>query len=106
MEKLKELAAMTALNKMLADGHFSICTVDSVAAMLNVRPAGDSYNILRTVHCVDYAKMPAELREAIPSLIKECLGIDPFYQFKTMERQVIEVSPVKCGFMRLIGGDK
>lgn len=106
MDKLKNLAAMTALNKMLADGHFSICTVDRVAAMLNIRPAGEAYNILNTVHCVDYAKMPTELREAIPDLIKECLGIDPVYQFKTMERPVIEVSPVKRGFMRLIGGEK
>jgi hypothetical protein len=105
MDNLKNLAATTALNAMLADRHFSICTIDSVASMLNVKPASDAYNILRAVHCIDYAKMPAELRQAIPGLIKECLGVAPVYEFKTMEQEVIEVGPVKRGFLRLMGGN-
>jgi hypothetical protein len=103
MDNLKNLAATTALNSMLADRHFSICTVDRVAKLLNLNPACDAYNILSSVHCIDYAKMPAELRQAIPSLIKECLGVAPVYEFKTMEREVIEVNPVKRGFLRAIG---
>lgn len=103
MDELKNMAAMTALNQMLAGAHFSICTVDSVAAMLNVRPASEAYSILRTVHCIDYAKMPKELRQAIPDLIKQCLGVDPAYEFKTMEREVIEINPAKRSFLRVLG---
>jgi hypothetical protein len=103
MEDLKKMAATTALNTMLADRHFSICTVDAVARMLNVIPAGDAYNILRTVHRIDYDKMPAALREKIPELIQSCLGVAPVYQFKTMDQQVIEVTP-RRGLLRMLGG--
>lgn len=104
MEDLKKMAALTALNNMMAGGHFSICTVDSVAKMLNVQCRCEAYSILTTVHCLDFAKMPAELRNAIPGLIQECLGVAPVYQFKTMDKQVIEVAPPKRGVLRLFGG--
>lgn len=29
--------------------------------------------MLHTLHCVDYDKMPPELREKIPHLVNECL---------------------------------
>jgi hypothetical protein len=103
MDNLKNLAATTALNSMLVGKHFSICAIDSVAKMLNVNPASDAYNVLHTVHCIDFEKMPAELRQAIPGLIKECLGVAPVYEFKTMDREAIEVSPVKRGFLRVLG---
>lgn len=107
MEDLKKMAALTALNNMLASSHFSICTIDAVAKMLNVQCRNDAYAILSTLHCIDFAKMPDELRAKVPDLIQECPGVAPAYQFKTMDRQVIEVTPGQKrsgGLLRLLGG--
>lgn len=103
MEDLKKLAAMTALNKLMRDGHFSICTLDSVAKMMNVVTGGESYAILRSIHCVDYADMPQELREAIPQLISDVLG-DPAFQFGVQPggKPVQDPAPRK-GFLNIIG---
>lgn len=81
-EKLKQLSAITALNDMMQRGHMNICTIESVAKMLGIDPKGRAHDILRPLHCVDFAKMPVELRGEIPGLIKECLGVEPIYQFE------------------------
>lgn len=105
MDDLKQLAAMTALNEMLAGNHFSICTIDNVGKLLGVNPKGEAYDTLSTLHCIDYSKMPAKLRDAIPDLIRQCLGVEAIYRFTTLQQQVIDVTPERKrgGFMRLIG---
>lgn len=109
MEDLKKLAAMTALNNMLQQGHFSICAVDDAAKLLGMRNGRcDAYNTLHALHCIDYAKMPKELRDAIPGLIQQVLGVEPVYQFKTMAKRVLDVNPPadkgsSGGFLKLIG---
>lgn len=109
-ENLKQLSALTALNSMMAKGHFSICTIDSVGELLGINPRGcDAYKILHPLHCIDWAKMPQELRDAVPGLIQECLGIAPAFQFKTLEPTLIDVSPKaetppRRSFLRLLGG--
>lgn len=107
-EDLKELSALTALNNMMQGGHFNICCVDSVGKLLGVKPDDhESYAILRPLHCVDFAKMPQPLRDAIPSLVQDCLGVSPTYQFKSIKPgDVIEVSvPQQRGaLLRLFGG--
>lgn len=95
MQNLKELAAMTALNEQLRKDHWSICCIDRAAQLLNVNARGEAYDILHALHCIDYDKMPSELRASIPDLVKQCLGIDPVYQFHTMQREVIDVSPAR-----------
>lgn len=108
MDDLKQLAAMTALNEMLAGSHFSICTIDRVATLLAVNPKGEAYDTLHTLHCIHYDKMPARLRDAIPELIRQCLGVEAIYRFTTLQREVIEVAPERKrgGFMRLLGGGR
>lgn len=102
MNKLKELAAITALNHMMKGGHFSICTVDSVAEMLGVNCRGmEAYAILRTVHCIDFGKMPPELREAVPQLIRQCLNRGPEFQFASLQKEVITAN--SGWIQRLIG---
>lgn len=105
MDDLKQLAAMTALNEMLAGSHFSICTIDKVGKLLGVNPKGEAYDTLHTLHCIDYSKMPARLRDAIPELIRQCLGVEAIYRFTTLQREVVEVAPERRrgGLMRLIG---
>jgi hypothetical protein len=104
MSDLKQLSALTALNNMMGKGHFNICCVDSVGDLLGINPRGThAYKILLPLHCVDWAKMPAELRDAIPGLIQECLGIAPVFQFQNLERVVIDIQPRRSGFMQLLG---
>lgn len=93
MNELKKLAALTALNNLLAERSFNICALDRVASMLNIQPGGDSYKLLTTLHCINYDKMPKELRDAIPGLIEEILGVAPVFQFATLTPSVIEMQP-------------
>lgn len=102
MNDLKQLAALTALNEMMSKHYFDICTIDSIATMLEINPRGEAYQVLRTLHCVHWNKMPQELRDAVPDLIKQCLGVAPVYRFKTMEQEVIDVTPARK-LLRLFG---
>ena len=68
---LKELAAVAALNAMMAKGWMDICTIRSVAEMLGRDPRGDAFGILRSLHCIHFDKMPPALREEIPRLIEQ-----------------------------------
>lgn len=80
-ENLKHLSVTTALNDMMKKGHFDICCIRSCAKLLNVDPRGEALAILEPLHCINFGDMPSELREAIPGLIKDCLGVEPVYEF-------------------------
>lgn len=73
MSELKVMAAEAALKKMVQGSHFSICTLDTIIKMMEVNPDRDAYNILHTLHCVDYNLMPPELLQALPDLIATIL---------------------------------
>lgn len=106
MNDLREMAALTALNNMMDKGYMDICCVDSVGALMGIKPsAHESYTLLRPLHCVQFDKMPAALREAIPSLVQDCLGVSPTYRFKSARPQVIEVSEPapRKGILRRLG---
>lgn len=110
MPDLKELAALTALNNMMQKGHFDICCVRNVGELLGVDPKGHpSFAILQTLHCVDYAKMPPPLREAIPSLVQDCLGVSPTFQFTSVKPgQIVDLTPKqeRVPLLRLFGGKR
>lgn len=107
---LKELAALTALNNMMQKGHFDICCVRNVGELLGVDPKEHpSFAILQTLHCVDYAKMPPPLREAIPSLVQDCLGVSPTFQFTSVKPgQIVDLTPKqeRGPLLRLFGGKR
>jgi hypothetical protein len=94
-DKLKQMAAIAALNKMMKQGHFSICTIDSVGKALGVSVQCESYSILSTLHCVDFLDMPPELRSAIPELINKCISGGLIYQFSSVQSKTIDVSPAE-----------
>ncbi len=71
---VKALAALTALNEMFAGSHFSICTIDTVAKMLGVQPEQEAHDTLRALHCINWNKMPRQLRDQVPALIQQALG--------------------------------
>jgi hypothetical protein len=105
MSDLKQTIAMTALNNMLKKGHFDICTIQSVAELLNVHPKVEEYRMLHALHCIDYNNMPTEIREALPELIRRCLSIDTIYEFYSMEREKVYVSRSPFGkIIKMIGG--
>lgn len=78
---LKKQAAVVAINNMLASGHFSICVVRDVAEILEGDIKCEEYTILRTLHCVDYDKMPPDVKKAIPQLIMACMKRPDVFQF-------------------------
>lgn len=99
---LKMLAALTSLNDMMAKGYLNICTINTIAEMLGINPKGDAHRTLHPLHCVNFEKMPAQLRQAIPGLIRECLSIEPTYQFpspvaKAEPEPVATAQPEKRG---------
>ena len=103
---LKDLSALTALNNMMTNGWFDICTINSVAEMMGINPKCEAYRILYPLHCVHFDKMPDELKRAIPGLIQQCLGVAPIFQFKTLASNVIDVTeqkPEKRGLLQLFG---
>lgn len=74
--------AITTINKLLKKSYFSICDIDRVAQMLRINPRNSSaYDILSALHCVDYADMTPNVRNAIPTLITECLSQSEVFQF-------------------------
>lgn len=116
---LKELAAVTALNAMMAKGWFSICTIDNVGQMLGRNPRGEAYDILHSLHCIHFDKMPPALREEIPRLIEQCLNCAPTHRFSTVQQhRVIDITPPAApaeepsedaprrGLMRLLWGGR
>jgi len=77
MDNLQAIACNCALQKMLKDTHFSICTIDHINAVTKAIPDGDAYRILAMLHCVRYQDMPSELLRGLPVLIKRALGGEP-----------------------------
>jgi hypothetical protein len=77
MEETKRLVAVTALNAMLRKGYFDICVIRCVAEMLDIEAEGDAYRTLAPLHCIHYEDMSAEVKDALPSLIKTLLGVEP-----------------------------
>ena len=76
--ELKLMAAQAALHKMLAGSSFSICTMDRIIEMMGIKPNRDAYEILHTLHCVNYNQMPAKLLEQLPDLICAVLSSPAF----------------------------
>lgn len=82
MNDLQRMAAEAALRKMAEQGYFSICTIDKIRESLGLGKVGsDAYQTLNLLHCVDYGKMPDELRAALPGLVAEVLQ-EPAIEFR------------------------
>lgn len=69
VDRIKAVAATTAVRKMLDDSYFSICAVKKVINLLDIDADREAVEILETIHCVDYNKMPTELILALPELL-------------------------------------
>lgn len=69
LDQAKRLTIELALKKLLNSKSFSICTIDKIADLMDCRATGPAYDILSTLHCIDYGDMPAELQRQLPDLI-------------------------------------
>ncbi len=65
---------VTAAVKDLFDkNYFSICNLDNIIKLVGARAGGEAYQLLKTLHCIDYSKMQQGLRDRLPLLVNECL---------------------------------
>lgn len=75
MSHLQVAIARTSLEKMLKSNSFEITCLWHIGEMLGINPRQTyAYKMLQPLHCVPYADMPPEVREAIPQLIRDCFG--------------------------------
>lgn len=73
MEQTKKLVVTAALGKLFDESYFCICTLNNVMDLIGSRRDGESYKLLRALHCIHYSKMDQDLRDRIPMLVNECL---------------------------------
>ncbi len=71
--ELKQMVVLTAMERLFDEKHFSICAVRNIAKVIGAPACGPAWDMLEALHCIQYATMPAELRESIPHLVNECL---------------------------------
>ena len=77
MDDIEIMAAKAAIKKMMRDGYVSICTIDKILEMSGGVPDSKDYNILRTLHCVNFSDMEPELRRGLPVLVARVLESAP-----------------------------
>lgn len=71
--EVKQLVVLTATKKLFTKSFFDISKLHDIAELIDAPTKGGAWDMLRPLHCVDYADMPPILREAIPHLVNECL---------------------------------
>lgn len=89
MTSLQIEVARTAIDEMFRGGHFSICVIDNILKLTGGVPRGQDYDTLRLLHCVDFKRMPPNVRIELPRLIQ----------------RVIESSPITCEIFQVISID-
>lgn len=99
--QLAYLSVLTSLNKMMAGGHFSICTLDEAVKTLGAMPDGAAMRILRPLHCVNWIDMDPELRAAVPKLIERCINV-PAHQFALTEVSAADRAVVTKASIRFL----
>jgi len=90
------LAASAGVLRMFREKHFSICTLDAVAAAIGRKEhlAGRDYEALRAVHCMDWADMGPDLARQVREVCCRMLGI-PDTQPVVTEPHVPQPMPAK-----------
>lgn len=80
MKTLSHLEAQVigaTLRNMFQNSSFSICAVDNCLKIAGITPTAPEYKMLRALHCVPFADMPADLRDEVPTMVGACfIGVD------------------------------
>lgn len=71
----RQMAMRVAAQTLFSGSRFDICAVRDLMDLAGVGRYHEceAFKILHALHCVDYARMPDELRVRIPHLVNECL---------------------------------
>jgi len=67
-DKIKGQASLSALKSMFSSKSFSVCDIDTMSKLNEVKISSEHYNLFRTLHCVDFVDMTEETREYIFAL--------------------------------------
>ena len=63
-----------ALNNLFTESSFSICTLRDIGKLVGVNPEQHpNYQLLRALHCVNYADMSPEILQELQQRVAECL---------------------------------
>lgn len=74
MTTFEQATITVALRELFEGCHFSICSVDRLGELIGTNPKKHpGYRWLQALHCVDYAKMPREVRDELPQRVMEVL---------------------------------
>lgn len=84
LDAIQVMAVKAAVNKMMRDGYISICTIDNILKMTNGIPNRKDYELLHTLHCVNFMDMDPELLRGLPVILQRVVAA---------EEIVIEFSP-------------
>ena len=72
LAKLALAGLVLKVDRMLNGSHFDICPITSAVSDFEIQVNEDSQialEILRSIHCIDYHKLPKGLRKRIPELL-------------------------------------
>lgn len=73
MESTKQMVVTAAVKNLFETNYFSVCKLDNIIELVGARAGGEAYQLLKTLHCIDYSKMQQALRDRLPLLVNECL---------------------------------
>ena len=93
----RDLAALAVLNKMMRLDYFTISPLHDLMSY-EKRDKSRAYDTLLMIHCIHWEDIPERLRNMIPDLIFECVGIRPTYLYKPDEGVKKVISRIKTIF--------
>lgn len=64
-EETKLLTVRTALKNMYEKGYVNICCINKCIELMGVVPPREEYEMLSTLHCVDFKSMDKTLRTKV-----------------------------------------
>jgi len=72
LPEVKRIVAETAIQGLFTKNYFDICAVRAIMEVVGGSKDSMAYKQLHALHCIDYANMPAHLRDILPRLLNEC----------------------------------
>lgn len=75
---VKVLAVQISLKKMISNGWFSICDVETAMKLMEVGMSTEDHNFLHTLHCVKFDDMPAIVKNKMQSILEVVFSKEAF----------------------------
>ena len=103
LTEFQQRACAIGVVTLLNNKHFNICDLDSIAKTMGRERAmaGRDYDALRTLHCVNWADMGADLAAQVREKILELLGL-PQAAIDSVARREEESEPAHKAAKRFL----